>query len=83
MLTAEQMREAVTLAMKIEIGDINYNYVLDTLRCNPSLATDLVYFWMTFNSMTRNAVQTLVTEKCRLHLEACWSLTTESEDQNV
>lgn len=79
MLTIDQMREAVNLAMKIETGTIDCSCVLDVLRSNPYFANDLVYFWITFDEMTRNAFQTLVYEGCRQHCEKCLQMEIKGE----
>lgn len=71
MLTVEQQKEAVNLAMKIETGTIDMDNVLDVFKNNRQLAFDVVSFWWSFNKMTRNAIDILSYHKCRQHLEKC------------
>lgn len=71
MLTYEQQKEAVNLAMKIETGTIDMDNVLDVFKDNPDLALNVVDFWWSFNKMTRNAINLLTYHKCRRHLEKC------------
>ena len=72
MLTHEQAKEAVNLAMKIETGCIDFDHLLDVLAKQPQMTEDLITFWMQFNTMTRSAIKVLVYEKCRRHLEKCF-----------
>lgn len=69
--TAEQQKEAINLAMKIDTGTIDIDSVLDCLDKNPSLEMKLVQFWMNFNVMTKSALTRLAYEKARRHLKRC------------
>ena len=71
MLTYEQQKDAVALAMQIENGTIDLQDVLQTFQDNPNLANNLVYFWWSFNSMTRRAIDILIYQRYRMHLENC------------
>ena len=71
MLTSEQQRTAVNLAMQVETGTADFEEILKRFEEYPNLATNIITFWFGFNEMTRNALNTLVTYKCRKHLESC------------
>lgn len=71
MLTYEQQKEAVTLAMQIETGTADLDKILNDFQTYPNLANNLVHFWWFFNDMTRNAIAILVDYKSRKHLERC------------
>lgn len=71
MLTIEQQHKAVNLAMQIEIGEADYDRILKEFERYPNLGTNIITFWYGFNDMTRNALNMLVTYKCKKHLEKC------------
>ena len=62
---------AINIAMGIETGTIDYDYVIDILGTMPD-SKYLILFWHNFNDMTRNALNLLYTYAARKHLEICW-----------
>jgi hypothetical protein len=71
MLTYNQQKEAINLAMQIECGTADFDYILDKMHNNQLYGINLLDFWMNFNRMTRNAIKELTYYKCRKHLEKC------------
>jgi hypothetical protein len=71
MLSYEQQKEAVNMAMQIETGTADLDYILNRIASNHVYGVNLLEFWMNFNQMTRNAIKQLTYHKCRLHLEKC------------
>lgn len=73
-LTDEQKREAINLAMGVECGVIEAADVLDAFEANPDIGKKVLKFWFAFNDMTRSAIQVLLIERCKMHLERCWEI---------
>ncbi|MCM1338775.1 MAG: hypothetical protein NC191_03795 [Muribaculaceae bacterium] len=71
MLTYEQQKEAVTLAMQVETGTADFDKILNDIQTDQNYGTELVHFWWFFNNMTRNAVRRLVHYKLSSQLEKC------------
>lgn len=71
MLTIEQQRTAVTLAMQVETGEADFEQILEKFKKYPNLATNIITFWFGFNEMTKNALQMLILYKSKKHLENC------------
>lgn len=71
MLTAEQQRTAVNLAMQVECGTADFDLVLDKFEKYPNLALNIITFWFGFNDMTKSALNTLVMYKSKKYLERC------------
>ena len=67
----DTIAKAINIAMAIETGTIDYDFVLQTIYENPSESELLILFWLTFNEMTINAVKELETYKTRIFLENC------------
>ena len=64
---------AINIAMKIETGTIDYDYVIDVLGTMPD-SEFVILFWQNFNDMTRNALNLLYTYAARKYLENCWEI---------
>lgn len=67
----EMKAQAINIAMAIETGCIDYDYVIDVLGTMPD-SKYLILFWNNFNDMTRNALNMLYTHAARKHLEKCY-----------
>lgn len=73
MLTENEKRMAVNLAMKIDIGEIPLPAVVYIFDECPLSAHQITNFWMNFNDMTKSVAQKVATEKTRYHLEKCYT----------
>ena len=69
----EMKAQAINIAMGIETGTIDYDYVLHILGTAPD-SHFIVLFWANFNDMTRNALDRLYDYAARKHLEKCWEI---------
>lgn len=69
----EMKAQAINIAMAIETGCIDYDYVIDILGTMPD-SKYLILFWNNFNDMTRNALNMLYTHAARKHLEKCFEI---------
>lgn len=72
MLTENEKRMVVNLAMKIDIGEIPLYAVVHVFDECPLSAHQITQFWMNFNDMTKSVAERVATEKARLHLEKCY-----------
>lgn len=72
MLTENEKRMAVNLAMKIDIGEIPLPAVVYIFDECPLSAYQITNFWMEFNDMTKSVAISVATEKARYHLEKCY-----------
>lgn len=70
-LNKEQKAIAINLAMKVECGEVHPRKVLQTFDIDQHVAQGIIKFWYDCNDMTRRALQIVVSEKCREHLEKC------------
>ena len=66
--------QAINIAMAIETGTCDYDYILDILKSDPQGATPLILFWSRFNDMTRNALERLCDYKARKIIEKCYEI---------
>ena len=69
----EMKAQAINIAMGIETGTIDYDYVLHILETSPD-SHFIVLFWDNFNDMTKNALNILYDYAARKHLEKCWEI---------
>ena len=59
-MTKEMQADAINLAMAIDTGTIDYDFVLDTLKKeNKEGSRTLIIFWYRFNEMTKSVVDKL------------------------
>jgi len=72
MITEEEKRMLVTLAMRIDIGEMPAFIVVEVFDKNPVSAAEIINFWYEFNDMTRRVADYVGYEKCRKHLEKCY-----------
>ena len=73
-LNEEMKAQAINIAMAIETGTCDFDYILDILKSDPQGATPLILFWSRFNDMTRNALERLCDYKARKILETCYEI---------
>lgn len=81
MLTEDIKKQLVNTAMRIEIGEIPIDHVIQVLDKNPVEALEITAFWQNFNDMTKRVVELLAIEKSRQHLETCYKK--ESFKKNI
>ena len=74
MITEEEKRMLVTLAMRIDIGEMPAFIVVEVFDKNPISAAQIIDFWYEFNDMTRRVADYVGYEKCRKHLEKCYKI---------
>lgn len=74
MLTYDEQKEAVNLAMQIETGTVDYLEVCKKFAKDKQKALDIVAFWFAFNAMTQNALNLLCYFKKRYDLGKCFNL---------
>ena len=74
MITEEEKRMAINLAMKIDVGEISPVAVLVTFENCPTAANEIIEFWLSFNDLTKSVAAYLATEKARMHLENCYEI---------
>lgn len=72
MITEEEKREAVKLAMKIDVGAVSPFIVVEIFDRCPDAAAEIMRFWLGFNDMTREVAELIGIERCRKHLESCY-----------
>lgn len=68
------MDGCIELANKIRKGQISIQFVFDKFEQEPEYATEIVDFWMSHNSMTRDVAYQLATYKTIMTLEKCYKL---------
>ena len=74
MITEEEKRMAVNLAMKIDTGEISPITVLITFENCPTAANEIIEFWLSFNDLTKSVAEYLAIEKSRMYLENCYEM---------
>lgn len=72
MITEDEKRMAINLAMKIDVGEITVNEVIKAFDKYPLSASVIMEFWCTFNEMTQQVAEKVGWERCRRHLEKCY-----------
>lgn len=72
MITEEEKRMAINLAMKIDVGEISPVAVLVTFDNCPTAANEIIDFWLSFNEFTKSVAEYLAIEKSRMYLENCY-----------
>lgn len=72
MITEEEKRMLVTLAMKIDLGIIPEWAVVEIFDNDIETANQIMDFWLSFNDMTKDVAERVGYEKCRKHLEKCY-----------
>ena len=65
--------QAINIAMGIETGTIDFDYVIHILETMPN-SEYLLLFWDNFNDMTKNALARLYDYSARKHLEKCYEI---------
>ena len=72
MITEEDKRMVVNLAMRIDCGIIPLWAVVETFDTEIEAAREIMKFWNGFNDMTKSVAERVGYEKCREHLENCY-----------
>ena len=73
-LNKEEKAIAINLAMNIECGKVNPQRVLQAFEIDENVAQGIIKFWYDFNDMTRKALQIVVVQQCKQHLEKCFNV---------
>lgn len=72
MITEEEKRLLVNLAMKIDVGIVPVWAVVAKFDEDYKTACEIMKFWGEFNDMTRQVAERVGFEKCRQHLDNCY-----------
>lgn len=68
----EMIASSIKVAMAIETGEADYDYIIEQIEADPIGGRMLILFLSRFNDMTRNALDLLYTHAARKHLEKCY-----------
>lgn len=70
-LSKEEQAIAMSLAMHIEQGIVQYDTVLKCFEDDKEGALPIIYFWYNACDMTRQLLDNLIIYKSQKHLERC------------
>jgi len=75
-LTAQEKQLAIQLAEQLLTSPPQHKmrFILNQFEQHTVVAHKIMDFWKNHNSLTQQALNILITEKCRVHLQKCMNM---------